>query len=100
MHFLISFPTLSACSDYLEGRWHLRHNPQGHHESDTGTQHWDNFHGENAELGMVFHPSPKTGCLELGLSRSHTEEQERQKLPQGLVCEKGSLSACERARTQ
>lgn len=31
-----------------------------------------------------------------GLSSSQTEEQERQQLPRGLVCEKGSLSACER----
>lgn len=34
MHSLISFLALSAYSDDVEERWHLRHNPQSHHESN------------------------------------------------------------------
>lgn len=65
MQFVISFLVLSAYSDYVDGRWQLRHNPQSHHES--------NRHSSTETISMVKMPSwecsspfPKTRCLELG----------------------------------
>lgn len=92
MHFLISSLTLLAYSDCVEGRWHLRHKVT---MRVTQTPSTETISVGKMLSGKWDFPFSKTGCLELG-SEQQPEEQERQELPQGLVCEKGSLSACER----
>lgn len=91
MHFLTSSLTLLAYSDCVEGRWHLRHKVT---MRVTHTPSTETISVGKMLSGKWDFPFSKTGCLELG-SEQQPEEQERQQLPQGLVCEQGSLSACE-----
>lgn len=75
MQFTISFLVLSAYGDCVEGRWQLRHNPQSHHESNRHPR------TEKAKLGMHLTLPQDKMPKSWGLSSSHIEEQERQKLP-------------------
>lgn len=78
MQFMISFLALSAYSDYVEGRWQSRHNPQSHHESNTDTQalRWSPWWKRQA--GNVFHPSPdkmpRAGVWATAIQRSRNDK--------------------------